>query len=595
MPPPSVTNSTRINQPSTTTGGESRQTNGPSPRASGAASQQGAGSGSLQALNTLRRQQRVTTPSANLRQRRASLESMASSASHDSAGSAEGSQLPMSPHMAALLAGSDGAESAAPRPPVADGTDSAQPQHNDAPPSYESLFGPGPYPEVASPSTSAQSPAQSSSPPPVPPRPVETSAAPARPQTPPPPPPPRPPAMQSRPQTPPPPVPPRPTTTQARPETPPPVPPRPTTTQARPQTPPPVPPRPTSPQARPQTPPPPVPPRPTAAQARPQTPPPAPARPPMPPIGIPPMAPGATLPAYSAPEPLPGYSQFPPEPSQNANQWASQLTVMSQFGASGPGHIDDLLQLMGGRPISDANAGRVSVAELNQADRPMVAAQAVVQLDNAMTKMDDASLSGKDMHDAIAATQHIEPVQLRAATMARLAELLKKVDTREAHQSAFKAISDQVHTLPPEARMQVLKGLGEHAFHPSFSGGPEAMRDGTANIHTVLGHLAQIPPEARSPRETAVALDVMIGWMPNLMSETPASHWQPVMDSLMKEAGKLPESESGLIKNTVATIAGHMQPGGALHGMGVLHPNDLQNMLLVVPDHLKPHAHSDDE
>ena len=67
------------------------------------------------------------------------------------------------------------------------------------------------------------------------------------------------------------------------------------------------------------------------------------------------------------------------------------------------------------------------------------------------------------------------------------------------------------------------------------------------------------------------------------------------MNALMKEAGKLPEAETGAIKTTMAALVGHMQPGGVLHTMGVLHPNDLQNMLLVVPDHLKPHAHSDED
>ncbi|AJW94738.1 hypothetical protein BM43_6818 [Burkholderia gladioli] len=580
MPPPSVTNSTRINQPSTTTGGESRQTNGPSPRASGAASQQGAGSGSLQALNTLRRQQRVTTPSANLRQRRASLESMASSASHDSAGSAEGSQLPMSPQMAALLAGSDGTDTAPPRPPAGDSP--ATQQHEEAPPpSYESLFGPGPYTDPApasvaaqpSAQSSSQAPAQSTSPPPLPPRPPQAAqGTPSRPPSPPPLPP-RPPAAQGRPQTPPP-LPPRPQAAPPRPQTPPPVPPRP-------QTPPPVPPRPQSA--------PPVPPRPQSAPPvppRPQAPPSAPVRP---------QTPSLMADALPPDEPLPAYSQFPPEPSHNAGQWALQLGMLGQFGTAGPGHIDNLLQLMGARPISAANAGRVSLAELPPADRPMVALQGAAQLSSAISKMPDGSLAGKDMHDAIAATRHVEPVELRAAMMGELAKQLMKVDSREAHQSAFKALSDQVHTLPPQERMQVLAGLAMHAFHPGHPGGPEAMRDGAANIQTVLGHLSQIPPEARSAKDTATTLDVMMGWMPNLMSETSASHWQPVMNTLMKEAGKLPEAEIGAIKTTMAALVGHMQPGGALHGMGVLHPNDLQNMLLVVPDHLKPHAQSDED
>ncbi len=553
MPPPSVTNSTRINQPSTTTGGESRQTNGPSPRASGAASQQGAGSGSLQALNTLRRQQRVTTPSANLRQRRASLESMASSASSDSAGSAQGSQLPMSPHMAALLAGSDGTDMASPRPPAGDSP--AAQQHEEAPPpSYESLFGPGPYTDPApasvaaqpSAQSSSQAPAQSTSPPPLPPRPPQAAqGTPARPPSPPP-------------------LPPRPQAAPPRPQTPPPVPPRP-------QTLPPVPPRPQSA--------PPVPPRP-------QAPPSAPVRP---------QTPSLMADALPPDEPLPAYSQFPPEPSHNAGQWALQLGMLGQFGTAGPGHIDNLLQLMGARPISAANAGRVSLADLPPADRPMVALQGAAQLSSAISKMPDGSLAGKDMHDAIAATRHVEPVELRAAMMGELAKQLMKVDSREAHQSAFKALSDQVHTLPPQERMQVLAGLAMHAFHPGHLGGQEAMRDGAANIQAVLGHLSQIPPEARSAKDTAVTLDVMVGWMPNLMSETSASHWQPVMNALMKEAGKLPEAETGAIKTTMAALVGHMQPGGVLHTMGVLHPNDLQNMLLVVPDHLKPHAHSDED
>ncbi len=546
MPPPSVTNSTRINQPSTTTGGESRQTNGPSPRASGAASQQGAGSGSLQALNTLRRQQRVTTPSANLRQRRASLESMASSASHDSAGSAEGSQLPMSPQMAALLAGSDGTDTAPPRPPAGDSP--ATQQHEEAPPpSYESLFGPGPYTDPApasvaaqpSAQSSSQAPAQSTSPPPLPPRPQQAAqGTPSRPPSPP---------------------------------SPPPLPPRPPAAQGRPQTPPPVPPRPQSA--------PPVPPRPQASPSAP----------------VRPQTPSLMADALPPDEPLPAYSQFPPEPSHNAGQWALQLGMLGQFGTAGPGHIDNLLQLMGARPISAANAGRVSLADLPPADRPMVALQGAAQLSSAISKMPDGSLSGKDMHDAIAATRHVEPVELRAAMMGELAKQLMKVDSREAHQSAFKALSDQVHTLPPQERMQVLAGLAMHAFHPGHPGGPEAMRDGAANIQTVLGHLSQIPPEARSAKDTATTLDVMMGWMPNLMSETSASHWQPVMNTLMKEAGKLPEAETGAIKTTMAALVGHMQPGGALHGMGVLHPNDLQNMLLVVPDHLKPHAQSDED
>ncbi|WP_186180460.1 hypothetical protein [Burkholderia gladioli] len=547
MPPPSVTNSTRINQPSTTTGGESRQTNGPSPRASGAASQQGAGSGSLQALNTLRRQQRVTTPSANLRQRRASLESMASSASHDSAGSAQGSQLPMSPHMAALLAGSDGTDTAPPRPPAGDSP--ATQQHEEAPPpSYESLFGPGPYTDPApasvaaqpSAQSSSQAPAQSTSPPPLPPRPPQAAqGTPSRPPS----------------------LPPRPPAAQGRPQTPPPLPPRPQAAPPRPQTPPPVPPRPQAP---------------PSAPVRPQT-------------------PSLMADALPPDEPLPAYSQFPPEPSHNAGQWALQLGMLGQFGTAGPGHIDNLLQLMGARPISAANAGRVSLADLPPADRPMVALQGAAQLSSAISKMPDGSLAGKDMHDAIAATRHVEPVELRAAMMGELAKQLMKVDSREAHQSAFKALSDQVHTLPPQERMQVLAGLAMHAFHPGHPGGPEAMRDGAANIQTVLGHLSQIPPEARSAKDTATTLDVMIGWMPNLMSETSASHWQPVMNTLMKEAGKLPEAETGAIKTTMAALVGHMQPGGALHGMGVLHPNDLQNMLLVVPDHLKPHAQSDED
>ncbi len=539
MPPPSVTNSTRINQPSTTTGGESRQTNGPSPRASGAASQQGAGSGSLQALNTLRRQQRVTTPSANLRQRRASLESMASSA--------EGSQLPMSPHMAALLAGSDGTDTAPPRPPAGDSP--ATQQHEEAPPpSYESLFGPGPYTDPApasvaaqpSAQSSSQAPAQSSSPPPLPPRPPQAA--------------------------------------QGTPARPPSLPPRPPAAQGRPQTPPPLPPRPQS------------------APPRPQTPPPVPARPPAPPSApVRPQTPSLMADALPPDEPLPAYSQFPPEPSHNAGQWALQLGMLGQFGTAGPGHIDNLLQLMGARPISAANAGRVSLADLPPADRPMVALQGAAQLSSAISKMPDGSLSGKDMHDAIAATRHVEPVELRAAMMGELAKQLMKVDSREAHQSAFKALSDQVHTLPPQERMQVLAGLAMHAFHPGHLGGPEAMRDGAANIQTVLGHLSQIPPEARSAKDTATTLDVMVGWMPNLMSETSASHWQPVMNALMKEAGKLPEAETGAIKTTMAALVGHMQPGGVVHAMGVLHPNDLQNMLLLVPDHLKPHAHSDDD
>lgn len=539
MPPPSVTNSTRINQPSTTTGGESRQTNGPSPRASGAASQQGAGSGSLQALNTLRRQQRVTTPSANLRQRRASMESMASSA--------EGSQLPMSPHMAALLAGSDGTDTAPPRPPAGDSP--ATQQHEEAPPpSYESLFGPGPYTDPApasvaaqpSAQSSSQAPAQSSSPPPLPPRPPQAA--------------------------------------QGTPARPPSLPPRPPAAQGRPQTPPPLPPRPQS------------------APPRPQTPPPVPARPPAPPSApVRPQTPSLMADALPPDEPLPAYSQFPPEPSHNAGQWALQLGMLGQFGTAGPGHIDNLLQLMGARPISAANAGRVSLADLPPADRPMVALQGAAQLSSAISKMPDGSLSGKDMHDAIAATRHVEPVELRAAMMGELAKQLMKVDSREAHQSAFKALSDQVHTLPPQERMQVLAGLAMHAFHPGHLGGPEAMRDGAANIQTVLGHLSQIPPEARSAKDTATTLDVMVGWMPNLMSETSASHWQPIMNALMKEAGKLPEAETGAIKTTMAALVGHMQPGGVVHAMGVLHPNDLQNMLLLVPDHLKPHAHSDDD
>ncbi len=559
MPPPSVTNSTRINQPSTTTGGESRQTNGPSPRASGAASQQGAGSGSLQALNTLRRQQRVTTPSANLRQRRASLESMASSA--------EGSQRPMSPHMAALLAGSDGTDTAPPRPPAGDRP--ATQQHEEAPPpSYESLFGPGPHTDPApasvaaqpSAQSSSQAPAQSTSPPPLPPRPPQAAqGTPARPPSLPP----RPPAVQGRPQTPPP-LPPRPQAAPPRPQTPSPVPPRP-------QTPPAVPPRPQSA--------PPVPPHPQAPPS----------------VPVRPQTPSLMADALPPDEPLPAYSQFPPEPSHNAGQWALQLGMLGQFGTAGPGHIDNLLQLMGARPISAANAGRVSLADLPPADRPMVALQGAAQLSSAISKMPDGSLSGKDMHDAIAATRHVEPVELRAAMMGELAKRLMKVDSREAHQSAFKALSDQVHTLPPQERMQVLAGLAMHAFHPGHLGGREAMRDGAANIQTVLGHLSQIPPEARSAKDTAVTLDVMVGWMPNLMSGTSASQWQPVMNALMKEAGKLPEAETGAIKTTMAALVGYMQPGGVLHTTGVLHPNDLQNMLLVVPDHLKPHAHSDED
>ncbi|MBN3727040.1 hypothetical protein, partial [Burkholderia sp. Ac-20379] len=225
---------------------------------------------------------------------------------------------------------------------------------------------------------------------------------------------------------------------------------------------------------------------------------------------------------------------------------------------------------------------------LPPAERPAVAAQAVQTLCKTIASMPAGSLKASTVHGAIAAAEHVTPLAQRAVLLGDLAKMLNKVDSRGAHQSAFRAISNQVHLLPPQDRMQVLNGLALNAFHPEFADSPGAGQDAAANMRAVLNHLVHVPPEARTPHETAIVLDVMAGWMPDMIANNPPGHWQPLMHELMQEAAKLPPEEGAFITDTIGKTMNMMQPGGPLHGV------DLQSLLVVVPDHLKP-GHRDDD
>ncbi|WP_414440620.1 hypothetical protein [Burkholderia sp. 22PA0106] len=589
MPLNSLNNSSRIDRTSTpTTSPGNGHAGAPTPAPTGAASQQASGSVTLQRLGAVRRPQRAKTSGAG--QAKAGSEGR-----EEASSSGDHAQLSMPANMAALLAGSEGkagAEdktTATPTPPRQEAE--SKPDSQDSAPAMQQR------PESAAATASASPTASQSAAPAVPPRPPSASSRP--PGTPPPLP------ARPRPSGTPPPIP-----NATRPQgAPPPIP-----NATRPQgAPPPIPHA-----TRPQGAPPPIPnatrpqgaPPPIPHATRPQS-----APPPIPhatrPQGTPPPIPHATRPqgappAAAQPRPdndlaallqedlatadaaPPAYTALPQDPVQNAHLWAGQLNVMSNYAPDPAAHIDDLLQLMGSRPISEANAGHVSLPDLPPAQRAAVAEQAVQTLCKTIASMPPNTLKARDVHGAIAAAQHVTPLAQRAVLLGDLAKMLNKVDSRGAHQSAFRAISDQVHLLPPQDRMQVLNGLALNAFHPEFADSPGAGQDAAANMRAVMNHLAHVPPDMRTPHETAIVLDTMAGWMPDMMANTPPSHWQPLVHELMQEAGKLPPEEGAFITDTVGKALDMMKPGGPLQGV------DMQALLLVVPDHLKP-GHRDED
>ncbi len=541
MPPSSSLSSlTRTDRTSTTTGpGGGHATEAPKPPPSGTATQQSTGSGALHRLGAIRRQSRAK-PSGDAKANGHGRARGESSSVSDGAHSA-----PMSSQMAALLGAQADGDEAKP-PPLPERPTASQAQSNTAPA------------QAQTPPTSTQA-----SPPPIPQRP-----------------------QRSPPMVP---IATRPTTS---PGTPPPIPTA-TRPNTSPGTPPPIP-MATRPTTSPGTPPPvPTATRPTVAS---DTPPPLPARPPAPQAtasaeqsAAPPSTPSATATAAAEAAAMAADGEFPTHPPDNSDHWASQLLGAAESGEhGGASQVHNLLQLLGARPLSDANAGRVSIPELHEPDRPPVTAKAIDALSQTIASMQPGSLSGRDAQAIIGAARHVMPVELRGVLLGNMAKLLSRVDSRSAHQAAFRAISDQIPLLPPEHRMQVIGGLAEHAFHPSADSAA-TKQDGLANMNAVMTHLAHVPPEARSMRDTARTLDLMAGWLPNMMADLPPHQWQPVMNQVTQQASRLPPSEAAFVRRTLGKTVDMTQPGQPLHGIV-----SLDALLLMLPDHLKPHRESDD-
>ncbi|QHP93482.1 hypothetical protein EXE55_21545 [Burkholderia glumae] len=248
--------------------------------------------------------------------------------------------------------------------------------------------------------------------------------------------------------------------------------------------------------------------------------------------------------------------------------WMNQLLEAHESGTNiGPQHLHDLMQLLGGRPMSVGNAarGRVAISQLPpevRADlQKRVGPMMIATLEH-LSK--HGSISGRDMYDAVMAANNVQPDEMRARVTGDLGRLLHRVQPLETQQAAFEHLDAQIAGYPPEHRMPALVGLAVNALKGDAQDSPAAMRDGMGNLHKILDQIAAIPESQRDPTQTHLVLNVTLGWTPVLMSRPESGNWRPLMDRLLAEtAGAPPQVQAGLAP-VFDKVLDYMKPGGTL-------------------------------
>jgi hypothetical protein len=272
--------------------------------------------------------------------------------------------------------------------------------------------------------------------------------------------------------------------------------------------------------------------------------------------------------------------------------WMNKLVEAHESGENiGPQHLHELMQLLGGRPMSVGNAarGRVAIsqlppevqAKLQERVGPMMIAT-LEHLSN------DSSISGRDMYDAVTAANNVQPDEMRAKVTGDLGRLLHRVQPLDTQQAAFDHLNTQIASYPPEHRMPALIGLAVNALKGNAQDSPEAMRDGMGNLHKILDQIAAIPESQRNPADTHVVLNVTLGWTPILMSRPESGNWRPLMDRLLAETAKAPPEVQAGLAPVFDNVLDYMKPGGPL--MDELHVTtlaDFQHLGARVPDALR--------
>ncbi|WP_042626830.1 hypothetical protein [Burkholderia plantarii] len=280
--------------------------------------------------------------------------------------------------------------------------------------------------------------------------------------------------------------------------------------------------------------------------------------------------------------------------------WMNKLIEAHESGENiGPQHLHDLMQLLGGRPMSVGNAarGRVAISQLPpevRADlQKRVGPMMIATLEHLSN---DSSISGRDMYDAVMAANHVQPDEMRAQVTADLGRLLHRVQPLNTQQAAFDHLNAQIASYPPEHRMPALIGLAVNALKGNAQDSPEAMRDGMGNLHKILDQIAAIPESQRDPADTHIVLNVTLGWTPVLMSRPESGNWRPLMDRLLAETAKAPPEVQAGLAPVYDKVLDYMKPGGTL--MDELHVTtlaDFQHLVARLPDALRRASEASDD
>ncbi|MBI0330894.1 hypothetical protein [Burkholderia plantarii] len=280
--------------------------------------------------------------------------------------------------------------------------------------------------------------------------------------------------------------------------------------------------------------------------------------------------------------------------------WMNKLIAAHESGENiGPQHLHELMQLLGGRPMSAGNAarGRVAISQLPPEVRARLQERAGPMMIATLEHLsNESSISGRDMYDAVMAANNVQPDEMRAMVTGDLGRLLHRVQPLDTQQAAFDHLNAQIASYPPEHRMPALIGLAVNALKGNAQDSPEAMRDGMGNLHKILDQIAAIPESQRNPADTHVVLNVTLGWTPVLMSRPESGNWRPLMDRILAETAKAPPEVQAGLAPVYDNVLDYMKPGGTL--MDELHVTtlaDFQHLVARLPDALRRASEASDD
>ncbi|NIF80575.1 hypothetical protein F3J20_24845 [Paraburkholderia sp. Cy-641] len=177
------------------------------------------------------------------------------------------------------------------------------------------------------------------------------------------------------------------------------------------------------------------------------------------------------------------------KPLNDAHLWANKAGSLD---------LDNLLQLMGTRGLSQSNMQQTSIAQLAPVRHEEVfnrTATPLLKLLNA----DPGKLQAQDLHDSIVTVGNMRPEEMRGVATGAVASLLSRVQPSKLQQTAFDQLEKLVGTYPPENRSPTLMSLSANIFKLPQPASPDSLQYAAGNLNKVLAHLEAIDDTQRGP------------------------------------------------------------------------------------------------